>query len=280
MQKFLHLLWQSVRAVTAIGWADFVLKYRGSFLGYLWSFLSPFARFIVILYVFGPFVSASIPAYPLYLFLGIILWENFSVTTMSCIQLLFEKMSIIQKVAFPRILLIFATGWTNLVVFLTHFAIFLVFALVFEVRFSWGLLYVFLILLQMSLLALGVGMVLAAYSLKYRDIGHLWGIATQVLFWLTPIMYSYHAEAPLSEALLTIPGRLSASPLIGIFDVFVRFQPLSILIHDARRVTLYPTSIGIPTPYHSVAFTLVCIVIFLVGVVIFQRRSPYFLQEY
>ena len=59
----------ALKVVLVMGWSDFVLKYRGSFLGYLWSLAGPLVKFLVILYVFGPFVSPEIPEYPLYLFL-------------------------------------------------------------------------------------------------------------------------------------------------------------------------------------------------------------------
>ena len=93
-------------------------------MGYAWSLIGPFVKFLVILYVFGPYVRASVPFYPLYLFLGIIIWEHFSITTSHCISMLFEKQSMIQRHKFPHILLILATGWTNIIIFMTHVVIF------------------------------------------------------------------------------------------------------------------------------------------------------------
>jgi len=263
-----------------MGWSDFVLKYRGSFFGYLWSLIGPLVKFIVILYVFGPFVSPGIPQYPLYLFLGIIVWEHFVLTTTSCITTLYDKASIIQKLLFPRILLMLAAGWTNMIVFFTHFVIFLVFAFFIGVSFSVWQLAAVLVLAQMFLLAVGIGMLLSAYSLKYRDIPHLWGVLSQVLFWLTPIMYQYRSEAPVSEAFLNLFRHPLQFTPVTIFDIFVRFQPLSLLVHDARRILLYPEQWGVPSVTHQFWFTLICIMIFTIGAIIFQRRSQHFLQEY
>jgi len=271
---------QSLRVIVAVGWSDFVLKYRGSVLGYFWSLIGPVAKFLVILYALGPYVQRSIPFYSFYLFLGIIVWEHFVVTTTSCMSMLEEKASIIQKLVFPRLLLILMVGWTNLLVFLTHLFIFLCFTWVFGFAWSWPQWYILLLLLQMSLIALGVGMILCAYCLRYRDIHHLWAIATQIFFWLTPITYAYSAERPIGESIVALLRDPGIRSLHDFFDVIVQFQPISLLMNDMHRVLLYSTERGIPSFVHALAFTGVCILIFAFGAWLYKRRAPYFIEEY
>lgn len=269
-----------VRVIVALGWADFAMKYRGSLLGYLWSFMAPLARFLVILFVFQPFVGSDIPQYPLYLFLGVIIWEHFAAMTSVCVALPFDKSSIIQKVRFPRVLLLFVAAWTHVLIFLTHFLIFLLFALWFGVSVTVSITYMFVILVQMTLLAIGIGGVLSAYVLKFRDIRHLWDVLLTVLFWLTPIMYPYRVEAPIMQELLQrLVSIASLSPL-DIVSSFVRFQPLSVILFDARRVILYVDVTGVPSLVHAVGFTVLCLVIGVGGILLFHRRSRYFLEEY
>lgn len=270
----------SLRVIVAVGWSDFLLKYRGSVLGYFWSLISPVAKFLVILYALGPYVQRSIPHYAFYLFLGIIVWEYFVVTTTSCMSMLEEKASIIQKLVFPRLLLILMVGWTNLLVFLTHLFIFLSFVWFFDLGWSWVQWYVLLLLLQMSLIALGVGMILSAYCLRYRDIHHLWAIATQIFFWLTPITYAYNADRPVGEAFVLLLQNPGISSLHDFFDVIVQFQPMSLLMNDMHRVLLYPVERGIPSWTHAVGFTAVCVLIFATGAWLYKKRSPYFIEEY
>lgn len=268
-----------VRVVLALGWADFILKYRGSFLGYLWSFALPLTKFLVILHIFRPFV-AHIEQYPFYLFLGIILWEHFAMTTTACILLPGEKIGIIKQMRFPRLLLMFSLGWMHTIILFTYIFIFLVFAFFFGVQLWPGLLYLPVVLLQATLIALGLGMLMGAFALKYRDIYHLWTVGLQVLFWLTPIMYDYRPSSPVWQDLQSFFSGTIYYSLWNLFDAFIRFQPLSILIHDARRVLLYPSTLGIPSVAHILGFTFVCAIVFLAGVVVFRRRSVYFLQEY
>jgi len=263
-----------------VGWHDFVLKYHGSVLGYLWSLIGPVVKFIVIYYVTRPFVSQGIHHYPLYLFLGIIIFEHFANTTTGCVVMLQQKQGIVSKIAFPRILLVFMVGWTNLIVFLTYLLIFVAFSLLFDVLPGWSYLLLPLLLVQMTLIALGVGTILSAYSLKYRDIEHLWSLVLYVLFWLTPIFYQHPSEGPMWQSFLKFVDEFGYPTLTRIFDGFVQFQPLSLLMLDARRILLYSDTSGVPSLEHLLAFTIICVAIFFYGIRIFRKRSPYFIEEY
>lgn len=268
------------RIVWAVGWADFILKYRGSFLGYLWSLALPAMKFLVIFHVFRSFVGGEIENYPLYLMLGLIVWEYFARVTHGCIAMLRHKEGIIQKVPFPRLILIFAVGWTDTIIFFTHCLIFMVLAWMMHILPSILNFYTLLLLLQMELLFLGIGMLLSAYSLRFRDIEHIWNMVLQVLFWLTPIMYRYSLNSPLSTQAKEIASGEVPSNAWGLLDAFITFQPLSILIHDTRRVVLYSETAGVPSAVHAVVFTLLCLLVFAAGTVLFRYRSAYFLQEY
>lgn len=268
------------RIVWTVGWADFILKYRGSFLGYLWSLALPAMKFLVIFHVFRSFVGGDIPNYPLYLMLGLIIWEYFSRVTHGCISMLRNKAGIIQKIPFPRIVLIFAAGWTDTIIFFTHCLIFAVLAWMMGVSLGWLNVYILLLFIQMTMLSLGVGMLLSAFSLKFRDIEHMWSMTLQVLFWLTPIMYRYSLSSPLSSQAKEIASGDIPSSSWGVLDAFITFQPLSILIHDTRRVVLYPETAGVPSLTHAVVFTVLCGLLFAAGAALFKYRSTYFLQEY
>lgn len=270
---------QSARVVFVMGWADFVLKYRGSVLGYLWSLALPLSKFLVILHILRPF-AGNIEYYPLYLFLGIILWEHFSLVTCACIALPQTQSGIIKRIRFPRLLLVLSMGWTHVIILLTYLFIFLVFALFMGAPLLPGVLLLPLILVQAMCISLGIGMLMSAYSLRYRDIEHLWTVGLQVMFWLTPVVYEYKPTAPLLQDIKTLFSGTMYNSFWSLFDVFIRFQPLSILIHDARRTLLYPHTLSIPSVMHWLGFTGACLALFLFGAWVFVRRSKHFLDEY
>lgn len=269
---------RSVKTVFSVGWSDFVLKYHGSFLGYLWSLIGPVVKFLVIYYVTRPFVHEDIEHFPLYLFLGIIIYEHFCNTTNGCISMLLSKQSIISKMAFPRVLLVYMVGWTNMIVFFTYFLIYVGFCFYFGVYPTWAYVYMPIILVQMTLIALGVGMILSAYSLRFRDIEHMWSLVLYVLFWLTPIFYPYRLDGPIWESFKHKFINFDSPSMTWLFEMFIQFQPLSIVITDARRIALYPEIL--PSAKHFVVFTFICIPVFLLGLWVFKRRSQHFVQEY
>jgi ABC-type polysaccharide/polyol phosphate export permease len=191
-----------------------------------------------------------------------------------------EKQVFFMKIPFPRLLIMLIVGWTNMIIFLTHFFIF-VLCIFFIGGTSWmPWLYVPVILFQMTLLALGVGMLLASYCLKYRDILHLWGILSQVLFWLTPITYAYRLDTPISEQWRSLISIIHHPSLHTAFDLFVQFQPLSLLIYDMRRVTLYAADLSFPSMTHIVGMTLLLLMLFCISSGIYHHRSKYFIEEY
>jgi len=269
----------AIRVVLAIGWSDFVLKYRGSVFGYLWSLALPLVKFGVILFVFGPYVSESIPMYQLYLFLGIIIWEHFSITTLSCMNMLFDKSAIIQRLPFPRILLIFAVGWTNFIVFVTHLLVFLFYAYWIGWKPHMEALYSIVTLVEMTLVSLGIGMMLASWCLKFKDIHHLWTVILQILFWVTPIMFPYTLQKTAFETVTSI-GTIGSHSAGSALKLFIEVQPLSVIMLDARRAILYADSWGMPTFIHTVGVLVVCTTIFVIGLVMFQKRQRFFAQEY
>lgn len=270
----------SLRIVVAMGWSDFFLKYRGSVLGFLWSLAFPITRFLVILHVFRPFTH-SIEFYPLYLFLGIVVWEYFSTTTNACIQMLQSKATIIKKVRIPRYLLIFSVGWSHLITLSIYLLLYAAFSLLSGAGLPLSFYYyVPVLILQVSLVAMGIGMILSSYVLRFRDIQHMWTVALQILFWLTPIMYVYRPDSTVLQDAQKIFAADSLTSLWGVFDIFIRFQPLSILIQDARRAMLYPDVAGVPSLLHIAWFTGVCALLFVAGFLVFRNRSRYFIQEY
>lgn len=268
-----------LRVVLAIGYSDFVLKYRGSLLGFLWSFIVPIVKFLVIYHVVQPFIQ-GVDHYQLYLFLGLILWDHFVLITSACMSMLHEKAAIIQKVVFPRLLLILSVGWTHSLILLCYMLIFLGIAFFFGIEPTWGILYVPLIFIQATLIGLSVGMILSSYALKYLDLQHLWNVLLQVFFWLTPIIYPYKPQATIAQDFSNLFSGSGHLTFWSSFDIFIRFQPLSILLYDARRAILYPSTLGVPSLTHAVGFSVACFMLFGLSAMLFRSRSRYFIQEY
>jgi ABC-type polysaccharide/polyol phosphate export permease len=274
-----HLPWTRLaRIALAFGWSDFLLKYHHSVRGYFWSLMGPLLQFVVVYHVFRPFIGDVVPYYGLYLLLGIFLWEHFSLTTTACINLPRRRLPILQKVNVPPAVFVLSVGWTHLLILLSRLVLFFVLAA------WWGdlswivhLWYLPVLLLQCTFLALGAGSIMGAFSLRFHDIGQIWNVALQILFWLTPVVYPSLRSGTLSLELHRVAGGFS-----GITDAlssFIRLQPLSVLLFDARRAL---TDIGsaVPSLLHVASFTVACFLILCTGLMLYTYRSRYFLEEF
>jgi ABC-2 type transport system permease protein len=196
-------------------------KYKRSFLGWAWSLATPLANMVVYTIVFKYFLHIKpAPGYPsglnvfaLFLLCALLPWTFFQLSVMGCIGSLTANESLIKKSYFPRELLPGATVGANLVSHLIEMGLLLVALLAFG---NWrAAVYVPLVLvltLVMSAFAIGLGLLLSALNVYFRDIQHFMSILFLVWLYMTPIIYPlsyvparYHLllqSNPMTEATL------------------------------------------------------------------------------
>jgi ABC-2 type transport system permease protein len=170
---------------------DFKLRYFGSALGYLWSLVRPFLFFGVLYVVFTQVFSLGkgVPHYPVYLLTGIILWTFFIETTSNNVQSLLSREGLLRKVRFPRLVIPLSVSVTAMFNLGMNMIAVIVFALANGVYPKWTWLEMPVLILLLAILAIGVGMLLSALYVRYRDIQPIWEVASQALFYASPIIY-------------------------------------------------------------------------------------------
>lgn len=170
---------------------EFKLRYFGSVLGYLWSLMRPLMLFGVMYLVFTNVfkLGKGIPHYPVYLLTGIVLWTYFIEATAGSVQCLLARESMLRKVRFPRMVIPLSVSLTALFNLTMNFIAVVVFALANSVypKLSW--LELVPIVGAYVVLATGVGMLLSALYIQYRDVQPIWDVLSQLLFYLSPIIY-------------------------------------------------------------------------------------------
>lgn len=170
---------------------DFKLRYFGSVLGYLWSLVKPLLYFGVLYVVFTVIlhVGEGVPHYAVYLLTSIMLWNFFVETTNGAVPCLVAREGLLRKMRFPRLTIPLAVSLTALFTLCTNFVVVLAFALAEGIapRLSWLELPV--LVLALTALAVGTGMLLSALYVRFRDILPIWEVFTQVLFYGSPIIY-------------------------------------------------------------------------------------------
>ena len=201
--------------------ADFKLRYQGSILGYLWSLLKPLAIFVILYLVFVRFLKFGdqLEHFSVYLLLGVVLWSFFTEMTSHGLRAIVDQRDLIRRINFPKLALLVAgsiNALINLGLNLIIVGVFL-YAVGAEVRLV--VLWLPVLMVQLYLLSLAIALFLSALYVRFRDIGHIWEIATQGLFYLTPIIY------PLS----IVPPEIAKWLLIN---------PLAQIVQDARYIVV------------------------------------------
>lgn len=249
---------------------DFKLRYQGSILGILWSVLKPLALFAVMYVVFVRFLKFTdgTPEFPIILLLGISLWSFFSEATAVGMRSIVDRGDILRKINFPKTIIVLSTTTGSLIGLAINIIVVIIFALFSGVQFTWWVLLVPLGVMQLYVLAIGLSFVLSALYVKYRDIGHIWDVILQALFYATPIIY------PLSMVSTDYPG----------IAKIMLLSPITQPIQDIRRNLIAPETV--PTVwsafdqwYIAIIPIILTVIILVVGIVYFNKHSKSFAES-
>jgi len=170
---------------------DFKLRFFGSVLGYLWSLMRPLMFFGVLYVVFSNVfrLGKGIPHYPVYLLASIVMWNYFLEVTTNCVPALVNRESMLRKVRFPRLVIPLSISLAALFNLAMNFIAVFVFALANGVDPTIAWLELIPIVIAWIVLATGVGMLLSALYVRYRDVQPIWDVLSQILFYGSPIIY-------------------------------------------------------------------------------------------
>jgi ABC-2 type transport system permease protein len=216
-RRFLHL-------TLTLALTDWKLRFFGSALGYLWSLLRPLMLFGILYFVFSLIVRIGdrVEDYPLVLLVGVVLFSYFSEVTRDCVSCVVDREQLVRKVSFPRMVVplsVAVAGSFNLALNLVAVAVFVAASGV-SPRLSWLLLPVPLVLLVV--LTAGVGMLVSAVYVPFRDVKPIWDVVAQGLFYATPIFFPIQFVLDHSQTL----GKV------------VMANPLAAIIVEARHLLL------------------------------------------
>lgn len=191
-----HLL-QYKDLLVALIKRDFIVTYRQTILGPMWHLLQPLATCILFFTVFKemPWWKGVSKTQQLVFYMAnSFLWQFFYTSFNGTAQVFFQHASLFRKVYFPKILLPMAIIGSNCIKLSIHIGVFLMGLLLWqwlgaEYQLGWQVLLAIPWLLLLGVIALGIGLLLAAASLRYRDVSFAIGFAVQLLLFITPVCY-------------------------------------------------------------------------------------------
>lgn len=165
-------------------------KYKGSFLGVLWSFVNPLLMTLVYAIVFPIILKSTQPHYVTFLVIGVLPWNWFTTVIGQGTTSILMNAGIIKKVYFPREILPISVVTSGLINFLISCIIILIFLLFSGIGLSWYILLLPFIVAIQYLLLLGIIFITSAINVYVRDAEYIINFFVMMLFYATPILYS------------------------------------------------------------------------------------------
>lgn len=169
---------------------DFKKKYKRTVLGMAWSLLSPLLTLLVMRLVFTQFFGETMEHYTTYLFCGNLIFACFSESTGLGMTSLLENADIFSKVNVPKYLFLLSKSIQGLINFGLTLLVFFLFCILDGITFTWKFVLLLYPICCLVLFNIGVGLILSALFMFFRDIQYLWSVFTQLLMYMSAIFYT------------------------------------------------------------------------------------------
>ncbi len=244
---------------------EFKLRYFGSVLGYVWSLMRPLLFFGVLYVVFTKIFKfgGGVPHYGVYLLTGIVLWTYLAEATAGCVQALVAREALVRKIRFPRMVIPLSVSLTATFNLSMNLITVFVFALANGITPTIRWLELIPIIGGFVVLATGLGMLLSALYVRYRDVQPIWEVALQAWFYCSPVMYVAHAY----------DSRLGAG-----VEKFAMINPAATLLTQMGHAFIDPRLPAAATAAHGYAAPIAAvfsiIAIFALGWWVFTHEAP------
>ncbi len=241
-------------------------RYRGTVLGFFWSFFNPLLLMVVYTVVFGfilkprdPSIGDTPWAYALFLFAGILPWTWFSSSSNDSANVLMVNGNLIKKILFPAEILPIVSVTSNFINFLFGLPILLAFLIIFGKPPTVYALFLPVVILVQYVFTLGFALLLSALTVHFRDIKDILGNLLTFWFFASPIVYSLRS-LPNSSALQTV----------------LNLNPMTHIIEGYHYCLFY----GAQFHWKKLGITLIfSLLFFLIGYAVFDRLRDSFPEE-
>ena len=183
---------------------DFKKKYKRTVLGMAWSVLSPLLALLVMRLVFTQFFGRHTPHYTTYLFCGNLVFSYFNESTSQGMTSLMGNAKIFSKINVPKYLFLFSKNVQTLINFGLTLGVFFVFCVIDSIPFTWKFICLLYPICMLVLFNIGVGLILSAMFVFFRDIQYLWSVFTQLLMYMSAIFYTIDRYSPMAQDLFLL----------------------------------------------------------------------------
>lgn len=250
-------IWRYRGLLYVLAWRDIKVRYKQTLLGVLWALLQPLVTMLIFTVFFGRLAhipSGNLP-YSLFVLCGLVFWTFFSGALTHASSSLVENENLVKKVYFAKVILPLSSVVTTSIDFVINFVILVIYALILGFVPSTAVFLVIPLGVVMTSLTIGgLGLFLASFNVKYRDVRYILPFFIQILMFLTPVIYPLSIVSPTNKLIMAI-------------------NPLTSVIESTRIVF---SQQGYLDPVLAVISAVSSILIFIVGLTYFRRTERFF----
>ena len=242
-------VWSRRRLIGYLVRADIKKRGANTVLGNVWWVLDPLITMLIYVLVMTVIFQRATPDFPLFLLSAMVPFKWFTSTIGSSTHAVTGKTGLIKQIMFPKIILTVTSDISQVVSFLFGmFVLFLVLLVAYTTHLTAEIVWVPLIAVVQFVFVLGFTFMVAAVTVFYRDVGIVIGHFMRLLFWISPILWSFNAVAGRGQALEESMADADAAlglPIGTLFNV-LKFNPMAMLMESYRKV-IYGNLGAIPT---------------------------------
>ena len=192
-----------------------------SYLNWVWWILDPLCFMLIYAFIFGFVFQASEPYFPVFIFVGLSMWDFFNRNVTNSIKIVKNNKAIVSKVYFPKYVLILTKIWVNGFKMMISFGIVVLMMCVFRIPSSLNIFFFFPILMVLALFSFGLACFLLHYGVYVEDLSNVMAIVMRFLFYGTGVFYNIEKRVP------------------GFGDLLNKFNPIAFLITSMRKSLIY-----------------------------------------
>jgi teichoic acid transport system permease protein len=241
--KFLTNLKKYLPYAKTTAWAELKSQVAESYLGWLWWILDPILFMLVYTFIVELIFGTTLENFPLYVFIGLIMWNFFSATVLSSVGIVRSYRSILLQTYLPKYILIFVQLIINLIKMVIGLIISFVIILILGIPLTFNILSLLPILIVYILFTFGVSLFFTHGGVFIADLQNITIVLTRLLFYLSGVFYS----------LASLPSVLR--------NIYSFVCPTGFLLAQCRNVMMYGMQADYPVLGYWLAFSIVLIII-------------------
>ena len=257
MKRFFNDLKKYKNYVLYATWAELKTEIINSYLGWMWLILEPLAFMFIYMFIGGVVFKSKVEFYPIFVFIGLSLWNFFNKTIVSSVKLVASNRDTVTKVYLPKFLLLFIKMGVNLFKMGVSFLLVVIFMIIYKVPITWNVLWFIPLIITVITFTFAVGIILMHLGVFAEDLVNLVNIALRLIFYLTGVFYDLNTRIK-NGAVRTL---------------LLNFNPMANFIFNMRNVLIYSKGI---VGFWTLIWFIISVILSIIGIrTVYKYENTY-----